>query len=243
MLPKWHKRTPWDTVEVSSVTFWWVNGWFLVKIITNHHKSFKAVASNNWFQLLQAAYICIFELFVTEGRRARRSVDRVAAILPPGRALRLILSLELLHLQLCLPAGMPRRLQLGEGNCYFFLFGSGDFQHSNCTSGEERARACSALSNPSLCRMRVWATSLIFPTSGRVEEVSRGMCCWRNAHKFHMGWKFKNGQSDPWQAAVETSQWCHLPLSNIISLAGLMLRTSDAASGKHTCQLRRQNTY
>lgn len=49
-----------------------------------------------------------------------------------------------------------------------------------------------------------------------------------------MGGKFKCGQSDPWQAAVETSQWCHLPLSNIISLAGLMLRTSDDASGKQT---------
>lgn len=44
-----------------------------------------------------------------------------------ARVLRLILSLELLHLRLCLPAGMPRRLRAwargGEtGCCCFFLY-------------------------------------------------------------------------------------------------------------------------
>lgn len=156
-------------------------------------------------------------------------------MLPPGRVLRLILSLERLHLWLCLPAGVPRRLQLGEGNCYFFSISAwlGRFPALKL---QQRGEMC-----PSLRRVRVWATSFIIPTSARAEEVSGGMCCWRNVHTFHMGWKFKNGRSDPWQAAVETSQWCHLPLSNIISLAGLLLRTSDAASGKQTCKPRRRN--
>lgn len=85
-------------------------------------------------------------------------------MLPPGRVLRLILSLERLHLRLCLPAGVPRRLHLGEGNCYFFLYllGSGDFQHSNCNSGEKCARACSALSTPPFAAHESARPALLF---------------------------------------------------------------------------------
>lgn len=45
------------------------------------------------------------------------------------------------------------------------------------------------------------------------------------------GIKIKHGQaSGPWQCVVENTRlWCHLLLSNIIGLEGLMLRTGDAA--------------
>lgn len=68
--------------------------------------------------------------------------------------LRLILSLERLHLWICLPAGMPRRLGAGPrgGETVIFyiqrVLGSGDFQHSYCNCREKSARACSALPTP-----------------------------------------------------------------------------------------------
>lgn len=168
-------------------------------------------------------------------------------------ALRLILSLELLHLWICLPAGMPRRLgagaQGGETVIFFLFF----FYISSVYTWLRRFPAlilqrwreiCQSLqstSNPSLCCMQVWATVSIPPRPPphhqhlRKQRKLAEECAAEEVHKFHMGGKFKCGQSDPWQAAVETSQWCHLPLSNIISLAGLMLRTSDDdASGKQT---------
>lgn len=82
--------------------------------------------------------------------------------------------------------------------------------------------------------MQVWATISVFPQHLHEQRKSAEECAAEEVYKFPMGWKFKYGQSDPWQAVVETSQWCHLSLSNIISLAGWMLRTSDAASGEQT---------
>lgn len=127
---------------------------------------------------------------------------------------------------------MPRRLK---GKLLFFFYiqcvlGSGDFQQL----WREICQSLQCTSNPSLCCVQVWATISIFPRHLREQRKLAEECAAEEVHKFHMGGKFKYGQGDPWQAVVETSQWCHLPLSNIISLAGLMLRTSDAASGEQT---------
>lgn len=104
-----------------------------------------------------------------------------------ARVLRLILSLEPFHLWFGCRLACLEDSSSVRGNCYFFLYllGLGDFQHSKLQLWGDICQSLQCTFNPSLCRMRVWATILIFPTSVQVEEASRGMCCWRNAHKFH----------------------------------------------------------
>lgn len=60
-------------------------------------------------------------------------------------------------------------------------------------------------------------------------------------YKFHMGWKSNMVRaSGPWQCVVENTRLgCHLLLSNIIGLEGLMLRTGDAASDNWTHECKR----
>lgn len=161
-------------------------------------------------------------------------------------ALRLILSLELLHLWICLPAGMPRRLgagaQGGETVIFFFFYIQRVYLAQKISS-THTATVERNLPEPA---EHVQLLPLLYACLGdhfyfapphqhlRKQRKLAEECAAEEVHKFHMGGKFKCGQSDPWQAVVETSQWCHLPLSNIISLAGLMLRTRDDASGKQT---------
>lgn len=123
-----------------------------------------------------------------------------------ARVLRLILSLELLHLRLCLPAGMPWRLGAwargGETVFFFFIPGSGDFQHSNCNCGEKSVRACSARPTPPFVVGKAKATGFCLSyICAQWRKLIKKLVPQHSTSRISHGMKIKNGK-DEWPLAA-----------------------------------------
>ena len=153
--------------------------------------------------------------------------------------LRLIPSLSL-SLSSCSICIFARRLacledlehKLGEGKQFFFLYTwLRRFPALKLQLWWENLPAPAEFPQRLLCAVSMAGLPVsAFPSPLKDADIETW--CWRTAlYKFHKGWESNMDRvSGPWQRGVENTRLrCHLLLSNIISLEGLMLRTGDAA--------------